>query len=273
MNDTIVSVVIITYNHEKYIEQAINGILVQKTTFPIELIISNDKSTDDTDAIIKKIIEEKDSQKIIKYSNQETNLGMMKNFVFALSECKGDFIALCEGDDYWTDENKLQKQIDFMASNNEISFTFHRAQILFKDKLSLNFKHKSYRNLQIVKTKNLLIKRGARFCTPSVVFRKEVVQPLPSWFEQCHVGDFPLMFLALEKGKIGYLEDAMCVYRLSSDGSWSESNMSLKNRYSNFEKMVYLNRVININTNQKYSKYLKTNIVSYLFFKTMAFFK
>ncbi|MCA0348435.1 MAG: glycosyltransferase [Bacteroidetes bacterium] len=273
MNNPTVSICMITYNHAKYIEKAIEGVLFQKTNFNIELIISNDNSTDDTDIVIKKIIKEKDNHKIIKYFNQEKNLGMMKNFIFALNVCKGEYIALCEGDDYWTDENKLQKQIDFMKSNNEISFTFHRAEILFKENFTLNYRHKSYINKEIVEPQNFLVKLGARFCTPSVVFKKEVINPLPEWYVDCHVGDFPLMFLALEKGKIGYLEDIMCVYRLSSDGSWSQSNLKLKNRYLNIYKMINLNKFINKNTQGKYKKYLKTNLISYLISKTIASFK
>lgn len=273
MKNPTVSICMITYNHAAYIAQAIEGVLSQKTNFSIELIISNDKSTDQTDAIINKIIKEKDSQNIIKYINQENNLGMMQNSVFALNQCKGEFIALCEGDDYWTDENKLQKQIDFMKANDEISFTFHRAQILYNDNFTLNYKHKSYRDKEIVSTKNFLVKLGARFCTASVVFKRNVVQPLPDWFEKCHVGDFPLMFLALEKGKIGYLDDVMCVYRLASEGSWSQSNLKLKNRFLNLQKMVNLNKIINENTNGKYSKYLKTNFVSNLYCKSVIFLK
>ena len=82
MNKPTVSICMITYNHAKYIEEAINGVLIQKTDFDIELVISNDNSTDNTDSIIKSVIEEKDHNKIIKYFKQERNLGMMNNFMF-----------------------------------------------------------------------------------------------------------------------------------------------------------------------------------------------
>ena len=263
----------ITYNHAKYIEEAINGVLIQKTDFDIELVISNDNSTDNTDSIIKSVIEEKDHNKIIKYFKQERNLGMMNNFMFTLKQCKGDYIAMCEGDDYWLDQFKLQKQIDFMKANEEISFTFHRAQILHKGKFELNYRHKSYLDRTIINTDLFLIKAGARFCTASAIFKREVVNPIPDWFSQCHVGDFPLMFLALEKGKIGYLEDVMCVYRLHSEGSWSQTNFKFKNRYLNIKKMVKISILINEKTNGKYKKFLKTNLFSYLINKTIIIFK
>jgi glycosyltransferase involved in cell wall biosynthesis len=273
MNKPTVSICMITYNHAKYIEEAINGVLIQKTDFDIELVISNDNSNDDTDSIINRIINESDNKRIIRYFKQEKNLGMMNNFIFALKQCKGDYIAICEGDDYWSDQFKLQKQIDFMKTNEEISFTFHRAQILNKGKFELNYRHKNYLDKSIINTDLFLIKAGARFCTASAIFKREVVNPLPEWFSKSHVGDFPLMFLALENGKIGYLEDIMCVYRFQSDGSWSQVNLKINSRITNIKKMIELNKLINENTKGKYKKHLKTNLLSYLINKAVIVFK
>jgi glycosyltransferase involved in cell wall biosynthesis len=262
-----ISVCMITYNHENYIEEAIKGVLMQECEYEIELIISNDSSTDGTDNIIQYILREHPKSSIIKYFNHSKNIGMMPNFIYSIKQCTGDFIALCEGDDYWTDKFKIKKQVEFMILNPEISFTFHRANILFNDKLTLSYKSKKFIDKKIVETKHFLRKGGARYCTASAVFTKSVVSELPEWLYKCHVGDYPLIFLALQKGKIGYLHDVMCVYRLASIGSWSSKNLKVYERIKNIKKMVNLNILINKKTNGNYEKYLRLNIFSYLSYK------
>jgi glycosyltransferase involved in cell wall biosynthesis len=272
-----VSVCMITYNHEKYIEEAINGVLMQDCEYDIELIISNDCSIDQTHKIIQNIIKTHPRSSRIKYFNHSNNLGMMKNFIFTIKQCDGDFVALCEGDDYWTDSNKIQKQVGFMSLHPTISFSFHRANILFNEKLSLSYKNKNYKDRNIVETKYFLRKGGARYCTASSVFRKSAFIDIPDWLSQCHVADYPILFLALQKGEVGYLEDVMCVYRLASVGSWSSENLKFFNRLKNLKKMVRLNNIINLNTNGQYKKYLKLNLFSYLmnkiFIETLDYFK
>jgi len=115
-NSPLVSIICITYNHEPYIAEAIEGVLMQKCSFPIELVIGEDCSTDNT----RKICEEyANKSELIKLLPTETNLGMMPNFIRTLQSCTGKYIAMCEGDDYWTDPLKLQKQVDFLEANAE----------------------------------------------------------------------------------------------------------------------------------------------------------
>ncbi|RZK16423.1 MAG: glycosyltransferase, partial [Flavobacterium sp.] len=102
-DDILVAVYMITYNHESYITQAIEGVLMQKTNFDYELIISNDCSIDNTDKIIKNIIDTNPKGYLIKYYNQKKNIGMNANFFFATDKCNGEYMAFCEGDDYWID--------------------------------------------------------------------------------------------------------------------------------------------------------------------------
>ena len=115
MIDITVSVVMITYNHEKFIKEALESIFSQKTNFHYELIISNDCSTDNTDEVIKKIIDKNENGSLINYTNHHKNKGMIPNFLWSIQQAKGKYIALCEGDDYWTDPYKLQKQVDFRS--------------------------------------------------------------------------------------------------------------------------------------------------------------
>ena len=106
-----VSVCMITYGHEAFIEEAIKGVLMQETEFEFELIISNDCSLDATDSIIKKIIDTHPKGAIINYTSHEKNIGMMPNFIYALQRCRGKYVAVCEGDDYWTAPLKLHRQV------------------------------------------------------------------------------------------------------------------------------------------------------------------
>jgi glycosyltransferase involved in cell wall biosynthesis len=112
-----VSICSITYNHEKYISQAIESWLQQETNFEFEIVIGEDGSKDNTRAIISKYIEQY-AERIKMISSQE-NVGMLGNFLRTIEACNGDFIAICEGDDYWIDNKKLQKQIDFLESNSD----------------------------------------------------------------------------------------------------------------------------------------------------------
>ena len=116
-NENLVSVCMITYNHEKYIRQAIESVLMQKTDFTIELIIGEDCSTDHTRNIAKEYA--KNYPEIIYAQFPRENRGMVNNFFTVLQSAKGKYIAMCEGDDYWTDPYKLQKQVDFLEANPE----------------------------------------------------------------------------------------------------------------------------------------------------------
>ena len=143
MQSPIVSVCMITYGHEKYIREAIEGVLIQECDFEIELILANDCSPDRTDEIIQDIIKNHPKGCWIKYFKHESNIGMMPNFIFAIKECEGKYIALCEGDDYWTDDYKLSKQVDFLEQNPEFSLYFHKSEDKL-GKILQNIEDKTY---------------------------------------------------------------------------------------------------------------------------------
>ena len=117
MKNVSLSIVMITYNHEPYIRQAIEGVLMQETFFNIELVIGEDCSTDKTRSICEEYADKFPDK--INLLPTEGNLGMMPNFMRTLEARTGKYIALCEGDDYWTDSLKLQKQLDFLEENEE----------------------------------------------------------------------------------------------------------------------------------------------------------
>lgn len=129
----LVSVAMITYGHEKYIVEAIKGVFGQQVPFTVELVICDDCSPDNTPTVISKIIAEAPENVNVRYLRHKENMGMMNNFIYCIEQCTGEFIAICEGDDTWTDVNKLTKQVQFLQNNPECSMVFTNAEIEIVD--------------------------------------------------------------------------------------------------------------------------------------------
>ncbi|HMX76930.1 MAG TPA: glycosyltransferase [Saprospiraceae bacterium] len=121
MKQALVSISCITYNHQDFIEECLNGFFIQQCNFDVELVISDDKSTDGTVKVIERCLQRKPDNFTIRFTAHETNMGAAPNFVWCMEQCAGKYIALCEGDDYWTDPHKLQKQMDFLEANEGYS--------------------------------------------------------------------------------------------------------------------------------------------------------
>lgn len=213
-----VSVCMITYNHEAYIAQAIEGVLTQKTNFPIELIIGEDCSTDNTREIC--IEYKKKYPEVIKLKLRENNLGVIGNFIQTLHEAKSKYIAICEGDDYWTDPLKLEKQVQFMEENKIYSFCFHNATRYFADTNIFEDFNKNYKN-RSYKTKDLLIKDWF-IPTASILLRTSILpHPFPKWYYDIYNGDYGLELLLSIKGDFYYMNENMSVYRKNAVNSLS----------------------------------------------------
>ena len=126
-----ITVICISYNQEKYIRQTLEGVIMQKTDFDFEVIISDDYSTDNTANIIREY--EKKYPDIFRIFYHDKNMGSINNFIFALSRTKSKYVALCEGDDYWTDPYKLQKQVDFLEAHPDYSICFHPVRVIYEN--------------------------------------------------------------------------------------------------------------------------------------------
>jgi glycosyltransferase involved in cell wall biosynthesis len=216
-----VSICMITYNHEAFISKAIESILMQETTFNFELIIGEDYSTDNTRSIILSYKDKYPDK--IKLLKNESNIGMIPNFKATILACTGEFIAICEGDDYWVDPLKLQKQVAFMDANPDYSICFHRVyeeSENVKKISSTNKLEKEYTyTIEDLAKKNFIH-------TPSVLFRNNLVKAFPCWFYQSPVGDYVLHMLNAQYGKIKYFPDIMATYRKHEGGVWSTQNRS-----------------------------------------------
>ena len=212
----LLSVCLITYNHVKYIEQAIEGVLMQKVDFPFELIIADDYSTDGTREILE--VYQRKYPDIVRLILQKTNVGAAQNWMDLITCPHSKYIAYFEGDDYWTDPYKLQKQIDFLEANEDYSIYFHEATILYEDGRELFFNNIAQNttfDFFDLTQKNLI-------STASCVFRVyNHHHPLPVWFFNIKAGDWALHLLNATQGKIYYSKECMSVYRIHSQSIWA----------------------------------------------------
>ncbi|MDR6762525.1 glycosyltransferase involved in cell wall biosynthesis [Flavobacterium sp. 2755] len=238
-----VSVNMITYKHESYIEQAIKGILMQQTDFDYELIIADDCSPDRTEEIVNDLIKTHSQGSKIKYFRHKKNIGMQANGIFAFNQCSGKYVALCEGDDYWTDPLKLQKQVDFLEANLDYSICYHKVQVLRNGVLEEDDITSEVSETTTIKD----LAKGNYIHTCSVVFRNKLFSKLPKYFHKAPVGDYFLHMLNAKYGKIKFLNEFMSVYRLHDNSIWSSQTQLkreeiwidfLKNIRKNFDSDV-----------------------------------
>lgn len=249
----LVSICCITYNHEKYIRDTIEGFLKQKTDFSIEIIIHDDASTDRTSEIVLEYKEKYPNlfQVVLQNENQYSKQrgSIFAQFVFPI--VKGKYVALCEGDDYWTEPLKLQRQIDKLEKNPECDLCFH--PVIAK------FEHESEKNKVICQHSNQdkhfttqeIILGGPTFCpTASLVIRRKVVDE-GSLYQKAGIGFsyFLQIFAALSGGAI-FIVEPMAVYRKMSEGSWNErskndSEMLLKHHKKILEHINTTNSITN----------------------------
>ena len=216
-----VSVVVITYNQEKYIRETLDNIVSQITNFKFEALVSDDCSTDKTARIISEYAVKYPD--IIKPILRKENVGILKNYLEVLALCNGKYIALCEGDDYWCDENKLQKQVDFMEKNPDYALCYHPAKMVYVEESSAPVVIGSsvYQNPQPYY--NLL--KANYIPANSIMYRaKYLKEELNNYPDDIYPPDWFSHISVARHGKIGYLPDVMYVYRWNKQGiSYTES--------------------------------------------------
>jgi glycosyltransferase involved in cell wall biosynthesis len=218
MHEPLVSISCITFNHSLYIRNCLDGLINQRTNFDFEILIHDDASNDGTREIIEEYsLRHPNIKAICQSENQYSKgvRGIMARFNFP--RARGKYIALCEGDDYWTDPYKLQKQVDFMEANPDYSLCFHSVSVLMPDnELKDDFITKPpSADMDIIE----VAKHGNFIHTPSVLFRR-FMDDFPDNLLQAPVGDFCLQMFLAERGKFKMLPDNMAVYRFGV-GEWS----------------------------------------------------
>lgn len=219
-NDIVVSISCITYNHAPYIRQCLDGFMMQKTNFAFEVLIHDDASTDGTTEIIKEY--EAKYPEIIKPLYEEENQwvkGRRGSAVFNYPRAKGKYIALCEGDDYWTDPLKLQKQVDFLEANPDYSMCFHAAKLVEDDKIIMNTPFSTIDNREY---SGIEVFEIWQVPTASVIFKRDVIESqsykLVSHSKKFIYGDTPLFCAASCVGKLWGMSIIMSVYQRNEGG-------------------------------------------------------
>ena len=277
MNNPLVSVCLITYNQENYIQKAIKSIFDQEVGFPIEVIISNDCSSDNTHQKIEEILKDATNGFVVRYYNHEDNLGMMRNFSFAINECKGKYIAYFEGDDYWDYPKKLQTQVDFLEQNPDFAICCHNVRFLENEK----FINEIYLDKINIKDKFTLEDLAKHNIVPTLtaVFRN-TSDKLPSWILESPIGDLPMFMMVAKHGKIKYINEKWAVYR-SNIGEWSkmgnQKNLNMIKQYDllteEFNDNIKVKKNLHFARNKYIKEYLKKEKLSLLKLSKNSFFK
>ncbi len=209
-----VSVITIAYNQEKYIEQALKSIVGQKADFPFEVIVSDDASTDNTPSIIRQYAEKYPG--VVKAKLRTKNVGPADNFFDALIEAQGEYIALCEGDDYWSDEEKLQVQVDFLEKNKDHNLCFHPVRVVYEDSDREDERFPDRDSDFTVK--DLLKKNFIQ--TNSVVYRRKDYKGIA---RNIMPVDWYMHLFHAQSGRIGYIDRLMATYRRHESGIWRKN--------------------------------------------------
>jgi glycosyltransferase involved in cell wall biosynthesis len=217
MDNPKVSVLILTYNHERFIAQTLESALEQSTNFPYEILVSDDYSTDATREILARYQQQNPDK--IRLLLNDRNLGMHQNFFQAFHACTGQYIAMLEGDDYWTSAEKLQKQVNFLDQHPDFSLCFHNAWVVY-DEGQWEDQRYCPEDLEVVPSLERLF--SVNFIpTAAVMYRQEMVKEFPQGLLKLRMIDWPLHLLYAQQGKMGYLDEIMSSYRIHAAGVWS----------------------------------------------------
>jgi glycosyltransferase involved in cell wall biosynthesis len=239
--DLIVSVCCTTYNQKQFITQAVESFLMQQTNFQFEIVIGDDCSTDGTSKVLKSFIEKYPAK--IKVISAKKNVGAHKNMIDTVKACKGKYLALCDGDDYWTDPHKLQKQVDFLEQNPEYIICCHYTQVIDTEG---NTKYVDPNPLPLVYSyQDLLIGKQEETKTATVVYHNipEVHQLFQKpWYFDCFAADKLLkLYATFNTGrKIYVMPEVMSCYRNHVGGLWSmiKYEARMENMISDFNLII-----------------------------------
>jgi glycosyltransferase involved in cell wall biosynthesis len=234
-----VSIFMVTYLHAEYIEQAINGVLIQECNFPIELIIADDKSPDNTEEVVRNFLKDHPKKHLVRYTRHKENKGAFENFLWITDQARGKYFANCDGDDYWIDPLKLQKQVDFLEKNPDYGLVYSRARIYEENK-------KSFWKMTLGIPIN---KRGILYENPipslttvyrsalSKLYFKQYGEMRSNWA----MGDYPKWIWFYYNSKIHFINEITAVWRkLESSASNNEnSQKQMAFKYSTIQIQTY----------------------------------
>jgi glycosyltransferase involved in cell wall biosynthesis len=248
----LVSVKIYAYNHEAYIRQCLEGVLMQQTDFPFEIVLGEHSSSDRTWHIVMDYQKKYPDRMQVIINGRDKSL--MQHVISVQQACRGKYQATCEGDDYWIDPLKLQKQVDFLEAHPEVPLCFHNAFVIRQDIFHARYFFSS-------EMKSLLSFEEAYLLTiptASIVGRSAILNSMPEWRERIMHTDRLVRLWCAHHGPLGYLPDVMSVYRKHANGMTAQIGQSHQKWYEN---TVFLCEEFNKATNGQHaafmSKYLR----------------
>ena len=260
MKEPLISIICTAYNHEKYIAKAIEGFLMQETEYDYEILIHDDASTDKTADIIRQYeLKYPEIIKAVYQTENQYSKGVKISRTFLHPKAKGKYVAICEGDDYWTDKSKLQLQVKYMESHPECTLCFHASEAI-----NINTGKKRiirpYKRDQICSIEDIILGQGTHYCaTNSMLFPSEFALERPEFMKAIEVGDYPRRLLLASKGTVYYIDRVMSVYQTGVKGSWTttRSKEIANGDYTNaikFQNMIKnMMHLYDEYTNYKYS--------------------
>lgn len=274
-----VRILCMTYNHASFITDAMNGFVMQVTTFPFVCAIIDDASVDGEQEVIRSFLaanfdfqepggfsidtdfghvsfaRHKTNQHCFFYvvllkENHQSKKKRKYPYIAELKDVK--YAALCEGDDYWTDPLKLQKQVDYLDTHPNCMLTVHSANWKTDEDLYPCGCQDSFEKDYSIE--ELIRCGGYHFATASFVYRSELGSDWPEWRKKAKVGDFPLQILSGLRGDVHYFPDLMCVYRYQHTGSWSNNQLESDKNIAFQKNKIEWMTLLDDDTNHKYQK-------------------
>lgn len=214
-----VSIVVTSYNHEKYIEQCLEAVLAQKGDFEMEIILGDDCSIDGTGQILDGYI--KKYPNIIQKLHHEENLGITKNLKRCLDACTGKYITICEGDDYWTSDGKIQRQMQLLETHPEYSMCFSALTLYYEQegKSTLHNDQVKFPRDELTIEDLIAVNYIGNFSC--CMYRASVVHKLPDRLFKMFTVDWMFNMACSEMGKIGFIREPLSVYRIHAKGAWA----------------------------------------------------
>ncbi|MBR0500097.1 MAG: glycosyltransferase [Bacteroidales bacterium] len=217
----LVSICCVVYNHEKFLKQCLEGFLMQQTEFDFEIIVHDDASKDRSQSIIRDYCQQYPAlfRAILQTENQFSQ--GRRILPILLQNARGKYFALCEGDDYWTDPLKLQKQVDYMEKHDDCYMSTHAS--FWEVDGNLVTRGCQYEDERDLTTDEVIRNGGLYLATASLIFRRELLDSKPQWMKKADIGDYPLQIWGSVRGKLHYFPQQMCVYRYQVPGSWTDN--------------------------------------------------
>lgn len=264
MSSVKVSVICITYNHAKYIRQALDSIFGQKTDFEFEVLVHDDCSTDETCNILCSYEAEHKNLHVV-YEKENQHSKGVKIMPAMIKMSRGEYIALCETDDYFTNCYKLQRQVEALDSCSDAVACIHAAQRVDEAGNDKGIR-KPFAAKPIMTTEDIIHSIGRNYALNSLMFRKYAMEDLGELYYQCSVGDIAYALHLGAKGSFIYIDDEMSAYRMGSQGSWTNrmsEDKDKKRRY--LQNIIETLRRYDRMTSMMYHKYVNERINAYEF--------